>query len=505
MRLEPHDIRALCGELAARCDGAVVQRAWSGRDDEVLLQLRAPGHTEIVLLAAGTPWARMHLVPERTTRPEEPAPFVALLRKQLVGLRLRGVEARGDDRVAGLVFEGRGERWKLQAELTGRHGNLFLLDAGGVIRGSLRANVSHRRELGVGHPYEAPQPRRADQGADGDDEAPGVLPALEARDDAPAPLSAWLHERVEAAIADDEATRRQTDAARRVRKELERARRRAEKIARDSARAESAGELRRRGELLQSAWGRVERGAKSVTVVDYYDPAQAEVEIPLDPTRDLAQNVDRYFREARRLDAARALIEERLAAARAAEQALAAALARIEAEDAEISELLADLEARRFLPREGRTGQPGQRGRSERAAQPARAPYRRFVSRAGREILVGRGARENDELSLRVARGRDLWLHVDDAAGAHVIVRLEKGESVDQDTLVDAAILAAHYSKRREDGVVEVRYARPTDLRKPRGAPAGLVSVLRSKTVTVRMEQERIERLFAEAPTDSFP
>lgn len=503
MRLEPHDIRALCGELAARCDGAVVQRAWSGRDDEVLLQLRAPGHTELVLIAAGTPWARLHLVPERTARPEEPAPFVALLRKQLVGLRLREVEARGDDRVAGLIFEGRGERWILQAELTGRHGNLFLLDAGRTIRGSLRANVSHRRDLSVGHHYEPPEPRGDAEGAGPEgEEAPGVLPALEASGEAPAPLSAWLHERVEAERTADEAARRQTEAARRVRKALERARRRAQKIARDSERAESAGELRRRGELLQSTWGRVERGAQSVSVVDYHDPAQAEVEIPLDPTRDLAQNIDRYYREARRLDAARALIEERLAAARAAEQALADALARIEAEDAEISELLADLERRGVLPREGRQAPPA---RGARRPQATRAPYRRFVSRAGREILVGRGARENDELSLRVARGRDLWLHVDDAAGAHVIVRLEKGESVDQDTLVDAAILAAHYSKRREDGVVEVRCARPTDLRKPKGAPAGLVSVLRSKTVTVRMEPERIERLFAEAPTDSFP
>jgi len=109
---------------------------------------------------------------------------------------------------------------------------------------------------------------------------------------------------------------------------------------------------------------------------------------------------------------------------------------------------------------------------------------------------VGKSAKDNDELTFRVARGRDLWLHAEGAAGSHVIVPLAKGEEVDGETLLDAATLAAHYSKLKNDTVVDVRFTRQADVRKPKGAAAGLVTIQRAKNVAVRMEAARIERLF---------
>jgi len=116
--------------------------------------------------------------------------------------------------------------------------------------------------------------------------------------------------------------------------------------------------------------------------------------------------------------------------------------------------------------------------------------------------MVGKGAKDNDHLSMRIARGNDLWLHVDGASGAHVVVRLPKKTPVDSETLLDAATLAAHYSKRKNDTVVEVRYCRKADLRKPKGVAPGAVNVLRSKTVSVRLEQQRLDRLMASRQQD---
>ncbi|MBX3182935.1 MAG: DUF814 domain-containing protein [Polyangiaceae bacterium] len=104
-------------------------------------------------------------------------------------------------------------------------------------------------------------------------------------------------------------------------------------------------------------------------------------------------------------------------------------------------------------------------------------PYRLFELE-GFEILVGRGDAENDELSFRVASQRDLWLHVGGGTpGSHVVVRRPEGVEVPREVLVRAAELAAWFSKARHQKRVEVHYCLAGQLRKPRGAPRGLVQL----------------------------
>lgn len=113
-------------------------------------------------------------------------------------------------------------------------------------------------------------------------------------------------------------------------------------------------------------------------------------------------------------------------------------------------------------------------------------PYR-AVEADGFEILVGRGARENDELTFRVAGPRDLWLHAAGHAGSHVVIR-QPDEPIDVPrTVVErAAELAAWHSKARNArGKVEVHVCRVADVRKPRGFPAGQVQLRRWESVRV--------------------
>lgn len=116
-------------------------------------------------------------------------------------------------------------------------------------------------------------------------------------------------------------------------------------------------------------------------------------------------------------------------------------------------------------------------------------PYR-TLSIEGFEVLVGRGARENDELSLRVADKRDFWLHVGGGTpGSHVVVRNPDGlAELPGSVLRAAAALAAWYSKSRNAAKVEVHYCRAADVSKRRGAPAGQVQLSRFKKVKVRPE-----------------
>jgi predicted ribosome quality control (RQC) complex YloA/Tae2 family protein len=116
------------------------------------------------------------------------------------------------------------------------------------------------------------------------------------------------------------------------------------------------------------------------------------------------------------------------------------------------------------------------------------APAYRLLELDGFEILVGRSARENETLTFRVARPRDLWMHAHGFAGSHVIVRRTEGptDEVPKDVLEQAAELAAWHSKARgARGKVAVHVCRAEDVTKPRGAPPGQVALRRFETVKV--------------------
>ncbi|MFQ5845349.1 MAG: NFACT RNA binding domain-containing protein, partial [Planctomycetota bacterium] len=91
--------------------------------------------------------------------------------------------------------------------------------------------------------------------------------------------------------------------------------------------------------------------------------------------------------------------------------------------------------------------------------------------------------------------------HVDRTPGAHVIVPLRSGRQVPPQTLVDAATLAAHYSRKRGATAAEVVYAPRKQVRKRRGAPPGRVEVSRGRTLRLRFEPARLERLLRTAAT----
>jgi predicted ribosome quality control (RQC) complex YloA/Tae2 family protein len=109
---------------------------------------------------------------------------------------------------------------------------------------------------------------------------------------------------------------------------------------------------------------------------------------------------------------------------------------------------------------------------------------RRFVSPDGLVVLVGKSAEDNDVLSLKLASPRDFWLHVASGSGSHVVVRNPEGlERLPRETAQFAAALAARYSKARAGGRVAVHLTICREVGKPRGLPAGKVTIGRFRTV----------------------
>jgi predicted ribosome quality control (RQC) complex YloA/Tae2 family protein len=139
---------------------------------------------------------------------------------------------------------------------------------------------------------------------------------------------------------------------------------------------------------------------------------------------------------------------------------------------------------------------------SPRSGAKSSGPFRRFLSFDGLPIFVGRNARENDELTFGVARSEDLWLHARGVPGSHVVVRLEKGADPPAETVRDAATLALLYSDLKKSGKGEVIYTRRKWVKKAKGLAPGAVIVSQERSLSVRLDQKRLERLKTRSPAE---
>ena len=119
---------------------------------------------------------------------------------------------------------------------------------------------------------------------------------------------------------------------------------------------------------------------------------------------------------------------------------------------------------------------------------------RKFRTTSGFQVLVGRNNRQNDQLTLKDADYRDLWLHTQKIHGSHVILRTG-GREVDDDTLVEAAKIAAYYSQARESGNVPVDYTQVKHVKKPAGARPGMVIYPTYQTINVTPDAALVKML----------
>ncbi|MEZ5977066.1 MAG: NFACT family protein [Planctomycetota bacterium] len=488
----------LVRELAPLLVGGTVREAAALPPRDLLLVLEDPawGGIRRLRLSAAADGPRLHLQLGRVHRHEgSTGPFFERAAKELAGATLRAIEQVRGDRLALLRFDTDQGRRGLVAELVGRHANLVLVDGSErvlewLVEPKQKQGDARPPRLARGEPH-VPPPGRAP-----DDPGPSVTEAFEAPEDAPrlaelAPLS-W---RVENALggAAEEAERHR--ASKQLRERLERklhgARRSLVGLEARERAANEAERVRQDGELLKASMHELRRGLEHVDLEDWFEPGGGPRRIALDPKRSPQENVEKVFdryhkllRSLESLDEERARLEERAAVL---ESALAELASEAEPEDVERRAVAAGvLEP---LDRE--------RGKRVQKAAP-RLPYRLFRTRSGAEVLVGRSARDNDELSIRIARGNDLWLHTADAPGSHVVLRVGKGTEPGDEDVLDAAHLAIHFSPLRGTPRADVHVARRKHLHKPKGAPAGLVTLSGGRTRRVRVEPERLARLLGD-------
>lgn len=270
---------------------------------------------------------------------------------------------------------------------------------------------------------------------------------------------------------------------------LARLERRALALREDLVRAGEAERWQRMGELLLANQQAVRRGAAAVTLRDYAAGPDGSLTIPLDPALSARANAEAYFRRAAKGRRGLPLLRARLQETEDGLKRLREAEARLAAGSLPAAEQ--DALRKRLAPRPAARRPGTARGRDAEGPAP-----REFRSSEGLTILVGKSGAGNAHLTFRLARGHDLWLHAQATAGSHVLVRTEKARpQVPARTLREAAVLAAYYSKARDQGKVAVDYTEARHVRKPKGGKVGEALITREKTIVVRPDPALVKRL----------
>ncbi len=251
-------------------------------------------------------------------------------------------------------------------------------------------------------------------------------------------------------------------------------------------RTEGREEIRHQAELVTANIYRLKRGDRSFECEDYYQPDCPKIIIQLDPLKTPQQNSAALFREYNKLKAAQQHLSVLIEEGERQLDYLNSVIDELERaeSDRDVSDIRRELIDTGYI-RRVRGGKP------ERVK--AQAPLK-FVSDDDFEILVGRSNAQNDELTTKLARRTDIWLHTQKVHGSHVIIRCDGLEPPER-TIEQAAILAAYYSQGRDAGNIPVDYTMVKNVRKPSGSLPGKVIYTEYKTLIIRADEALVERL----------
>ena len=232
--------------------------------------------------------------------------------------------------------------------------------------------------------------------------------------------------------------------------------------------------LRQLGDILTANIHRVTKGQTKIVCEDFYDETMAPVEIPLSPILSPQQNAAKFYKDYARMKNAEKELTHQLSLGETELSYLKSVLDELNRAqtDAELEEIKQELQEQGYLRAEGNRKKP---------RQGKLAPMR-FASTDGYPIYVGRNNRQNEELTFRLARKDDIWCHASKVHGSHVIISCG-GATPPDDTITQAAQLAAYYSETGDGQNVPVDVTPVKQVKKIPGGKPGMVIYHTYKTV----------------------
>ncbi|MDN6071077.1 MAG: NFACT family protein [Lactococcus plantarum] len=270
---------------------------------------------------------------------------------------------------------------------------------------------------------------------------------------------------------------------RKVTGELDKNRKKLKKQLKELQATANAETFRQKGELLTTFLHQVPNNKTSITLDNYY--TNEPLEIALNPALTPNQNAQKYFHRYAKLKQAVKFLDQQIETTKqtityleSVENALKQATV------AEITDIREELIQTGFIKQKHRTNK-----------KQKLLPPEKYIATDGTVILVGKNNLQNEQVSFKLSRKGDLWFHAKDIPGSHVLITGNPTPS--DETITEAAELAAYFSKARLSNLVQVDMIDVKKLHKPTGTPPGFVTYVGQQTVRVTAEEDKIQAMKA--------
>lgn len=230
-------------------------------------------------------------------------------------------------------------------------------------------------------------------------------------------------------------------------------------------------------DLISSNFHRIEKGSDHVTVENFYNEME-EIEIPLDSKLDGPGNASKYYKKYSKLKNAAVYLEEQISIGKSEVEYLESILLNIDFAETpdEIDDLYEELEKEGYLKKRSKNNKKKRKDSQEN--------YIKIKTEDGFDIYIGRNNRQNDYLTLKKAKKNDLWFHVKDAPGSHVILKNDNRD-FSNSAMMTAAKFAAKYSSLSKSQNIPVDYTFKMNVKRHPAKKPGLVSYTNYKTINV--------------------
>ena len=396
--------------------------------------------------------------------------FTDFLRKRLAGSEIGAIEKVENDRIVSVSATSQDEFGKMVTyfliiQLTGSSSNVFLTDAQKVIIAALRR--PHGQGQRPGEHYLQPEKSGGRK--------VGLSNGLIA-DPIDGSISEGLDQFYEAKRTNLDIAAASANARSSINSKLKKSKRLLRKLNQDLEKHGDPEKWKRLGDLIKANLGTAVRKGDQTVLIDYFDESLPEVILEIEETKSLNTEAERYFKKYSKSVSAQKEISVRIEETRIEIERLSEEREVLEQAIKKGDTSLLD----KFRKRKKRQSE------GNKKSAPERKLAHEYISSDGLSILVGKRSKDNDRLTFKVAKSLDLWLHAADYPGSHVVVRKNKRGDVPEKTLLEAAQLAAFYSKARNESKAAVNYTERKHVNKQKGAAPGLVSLSSFKTIVVQ-------------------
>lgn len=241
------------------------------------------------------------------------------------------------------------------------------------------------------------------------------------------------------------------------------------------------------GDLITSNIHLIKKGESKVSLINYYDPDSKNIEVDLNKNLTPSQNAQKYYKKYNKDKKAIYELEKQLNLTQNLIDYLDTIIFNIENAQSldDIDLIKIELEENNII----KTKKTNKKIKKPKATQPLK-----YTSSEGLKILVGRNNKQNDELTFKISNKEDLWFHIKDQAGSHVILEANNHEFTEISVL-ESAILAGYHSKSKYQTKVEIDYTKRKYVKKIPGAKPGMVTYSNFSTIIVDATEENYQKI----------